>query len=558
MKKVQLRFANKEKLKVIEPVPCPGIETSAAPSVDNAITESVDTTKTTLERVDSSDKECAATNRKSRSKLAQEIVIHKSFPLIMGIVIASTLAGRAYFEMTRNEDNLQKHRAAAELLDYAQKPETACLMWHKAIEDAKNLNFKEKLTADMYAKAARSERQYTRDVWEKFPVLRSERAEVQRTRAIVKAYYQKEEDDLKAALKLYERIPDTRAEQLIALEHLQQRLENKLKEIPPGLNYTAAFTPRNKQGDFFFEDPTSSNKDLIQGLKDLLSSKSDSGLASFQRYLRQERDSRQLHASVLDKVYATKKNDYKTLQLLIPIVHELIYYNQDIYTLRDEYECLDYILSSFMNPTNFNDRLNLAESSKTTHGQIIEYMRCLGIQNDENIRSKLIAKIVEARKTDLTAEEQTKIADYVDCVKKTRTISLEAFGKGHRTTQVATEILGFEEAVKGNFAEAEALLNPIQSQLTSDNFDEATTIYDIAEVYASQGKFDLALATYKRGQKLDQQRMPRDGIWQAIARINLVAGHIEEADKAIAQLNNESTLYGSSLSGSGVDSLLIE
>lgn len=490
-----------------------------------------------------------------QSKLAQKIIKNRSLPLLLGVMIAVTFAGHAYIETQTNEENLQRHRASAELMDYAQKPEQAYLMWHEAILDAKKLNFKEKLTADMYAKAASSESRYVELIWQKHPVSKNSPEELERVKSIVRNCRQQQKDDLKAALKIYKQIPDTTAEQFVTLEKLEWRLGDDISEMLPGETLNR-FIPVRKTSE-----QNGAEKDLKQGLSDLKSSQSDLGLAAFQRYLRKTRNSFDLTDPIMIKVSKTNRKDYKTLQLLVPIIHELIYYNQgDVIALRNQYECLDYLLSSFMNPKNFNDRLNAAEASQTTHGVIIEYQRCLGIKNDESVRSKLIAKIVEARKDELTNEEKAEIAEYTDCLLKLKALTLEAFGNKHRSTYAAYQALGVIYAKAGDFAQAELFLDPNKSKVTSDEYDQADLAYELGSVYAAEGKFELALASYRRGQALDHKpdAIPRYGIWQEIARINLMAGHIKESDKAMKEADKESSGRGPALTGSGVDTLLME
>ncbi|RTL38510.1 MAG: hypothetical protein EKK48_21630 [Candidatus Melainabacteria bacterium] len=486
--------------------------------------------------------------------LASDIVRVRSIPVALGLLTAMSIGANSYSQLKSTEDALQIHRDSAELFDYSHQDAEASKMWHRAITDSMKLNYREKLTGDMYVRAAKSERHaavavsYGQTMWKIPPGAEA------KSKTEEQFYKSQQEADLKSALKIYSRIPDTRAEQLVVLNDLHIILGQKVAQANCYLSDGSAYAGENK-------DPQERqpDRDLQEGLAKLESGKEDLGLACFQRYLSRTHDSIKLANPVIKQIQATSKHDYRRVQLLIPLIHEVIYYCQNIQDLRWEFEWLNFLLASLMDPDDYHDRLNLADSTNTVHGAIIEYSRCLGLKEDKVVSAKLLGKLQEARNTDLSPQQQSDITNYIDCLTRLQKLRIDAFGANDHGTQDTTKELGIASGLSGDFENAEHFLSSLTTGAAIEGPSDARL--SLADLYTNEGKFNLALSLYDQvfqELKKEQHASVRFLRWR-IARANLLAGRMKPAIQAINDANNESTpdLFGSSRSN--VDpSLLME
>lgn len=486
------------------------------------------------------------------ARLATDIIRVKSIPVALGLLTAISIGANSYSQLKRTEDALQLHRDSAELFDYSHQDANASKMWHQAINDSTRLNYREKLTADLYVRAAKSEQRaaiavaYGQTRWKNLPGSEA------KLNTEEQSYKSQQEADLKSALRIYSRIPDTKAEQLVVLNDLRLILGQHVDQADWYLNDGSAYVAENRQQQMAdTEDP-----DLEEGLAKLDKGQQDLGLSCFQRYLSRTHDSIRLANPVIKQIIATNKHDYKKQQLLIPVMHEVIYYCQNIQDLRCEFEWLNFVLSSLMDPDDYHDRLNLADSTRTIHGAIVEYLRCLGLKEDKIVRAKLIAKLLEAKRTDLNPQQQSNIDDYLDCLRRIQKLRTDAFGPNDLSTQYTTKDLGVTSGINCDFENAEHLLSSLTTSAAINGpFDARLSL---ADLYTKEGKFNLALSTYNQVfQKVKKEHLSTQFMWWRIARTNLLAGRLKPAIEAINHANNESTPDRFGSCQSSVDSSLL-
>ncbi len=487
---------------------------------------------------------------------------NKQLPFLLGLFLALVIGALLYSEEKQKEELLQNHKATAALLDYGQKPEQGGLIWHQAIDDAKKLNNKEKLIADMYVRAAADEATAATRVDDKY-IGKSEvpsDAEIDRIR---KSLFGQQELDLKAALKIYKQIPDTKAEQLSALEDLASILRDKMNKLDQSRG--PRYSPDSK---------AVAAKLLESGLSELKSSQPDLGFSTFHRYLELTKNSRQMRTPFFKMVDSTKPGDTQTIARLIPIMLDVTYYSNDsVDDLKFEHTWLDWALSQAVHPKTFEDKVNFADHSQSINGAIIGYLKCLSAKDDVNVRTKLIAVLKLARKADFKTDNPTE--EYIDCLEKIRKLDMEAFGENAIRTRLSTQALGIAYGANCNFEAAEVCLKSIKPNLKLDTGPQLNVAYNLADIYAREGKFDLALAEYSQGQKYekelhqakfgslqDDQDMMRFhqkyGIWARIATVYIAAGRYKEAIPSMQQANAEVAPDCFSGSGSSGGSFIME
>jgi len=524
--------------------------------ISYAVAEEVETPVTETNSQNAAELEANPKNSTLKSRfacLASDIVRVKSIPVVLGLLTAVSIGANSYSQLKRTEHALQIHRDSAELFDFSHQDAESSKMWHRAIDDSMKLNYREKLTGDMYVRAAKSERHAALAVFDGQTIRKISPNAEAKLKAEEHYYKLQQEADLKSALKIYSRIPDTRAEQLVVLNDLRLILEQKVDQANWYLSDGSAYVAENKDEQEQQPDP-----DLKEGLAQLETGKQDLGLACFQRYLSRTHDSIKLANPVIKQIQATNKHDYRRVQLLIPLMHEVIYYCQNIQDLRWEFEWLNFALASLMDPDDYNDRLNLADSTNTLHGAIIEYSRCLGLKEDKVVSAKLLGKLQEARKTDLSPQQQSHITDYIDCLTRLQKLRIDAFGADEYGTKVITKELGIASGLSGDFENAQQFLSSLTTGTEiEDHFDARLSL---ADLYTKEGKFNLALYLYDQVlQKLKNEHLSVGFLRWRIARANLLAGRLKPAIQAINDANNESTPDMFSSSRSNVDpSLLME
>ncbi len=492
----------------------------------------------------------------TKSSAVMRLLYSRTIPLTLGAMLAATVALHQLSETKHTENALQQNREAAELHDYANEPGLASRFWHRAIVDAKRLNSRERLVADMYLRASKSERNAAARIWEQFkPSERVKRRHNADLMSQQQAYLLEAQNDLQAAEKIYYKIPDTKAERLVTLNDLHDLLDDL----------------EDKRGPYLMDEPQPrldesprevQDHDLNSGLKQLDESKSDLGLAAFQRYLRRSHEpSGELTERVIEKIDKTARTDYKTLQLLVPILHELIYYAADDTEADDlhlKFDWLNYTLSAYMDPSNYHDRLNLADSTKTLHGAIIEYSRCLGLKNDPAVRAKLLVKKMEAYRADMSGLQRKQVVAHIDCLKKLLALKEETMGDNEISADYFKICLGEAYAHNQDFTKAEQCIQSVKAG-PNDVCGGYERNLKLAQIYEQTGLFDRALTEYKyvHVDEKSTRQVPEWELYYKIARTNLLAGRFKAADDAIKIARDKTpSMYGRS-SGSPDDRTLM-
>lgn len=461
---------------------------------------------------------------------ASKIVHNKVIPLVLGITSAIAVSSYLFVTTEQTENSLSRHQAEAEMQDYAENYEAARNSWCQAIADAHHLNFKDKLIADLHLRAARSELNLLYNKADSHQAMRRDGLK-------------SAESDLKAALRTYNKIPNTKSEQAVVLEHLCFVLKLLVKEGSPYI----ASDPQSYMSYHAEEDV---DRELKAGLVELESSISDFGLAHLRKYLRSTHKTEEVTNHLAEKIATVDKHDSKALLRIISLLYEVMYYNEDYMdALRYQTETLDYVREIYLKSVP-SHTFDVSDAAMPVHGAIIEYLKLLGRTQDEGIRAKLKAKRAEAFNADFTASQKSEISDYIDCLKRKIAMRQDLFGqtKGHAQIEDLND-LGFAYALQNDFESAEKCFTSMK-MAASQPYQVARADLCFAELHRQQGKFDLALSEYRRNL--------RHGIlpgWIQILKTNLVAGRTGEAKFAMGKVLEASEKGGAYCTSSGTGDL---
>lgn len=473
------------------------------------------------------------------SSFAVKLAHNKLIAPALGIVAALVVSAYLFIQTQQAENSLAQHKAGAELQDYAENHEAASKLWHQAIDDAKRLNFKERLTADLYLQAARSEINsfYDSNLQLKSPPLDLCRAA----------------SDSKYALRIFRHIPDTRAEQIAASGDLSVAL-NKL--ITQGSPYIAS-APHYDEDN---HEANGDDKDLKAGLFELETSMPDLGRAAITKYLRRTHDVHDITMRIAGKIATTKEDDSKTLLQLIFLVCEVIYYNDtDTDGLRYQFEMLEHLYSLYSRSSGFRI-LKLQDPSTPAHCAIIEYTRRLGEVDDESIRAKLMIRKAEAYKTDLTLAQQNDVNEDIDCLEKLIALKVEVFGRERAEIFSELKSLGIAYGIKNDFKNAERCFKQIESSAPTP-YENAQAQLCLADMHSQQGRFDVALKEYRELLTRKGSGIQSFKNWFWIAKTNFIAGRFKEGKAALKKGFDEYPKFGSTgfiYGGGGEIDLLME
>lgn len=482
------------------------------------------------------DKRACATPNQS-SSFAVKLAHNKLIAPILGMTAAIAVSAYLFVQTQQAESILEQHKAAAELQDYASKAEAASKLWHQAIDDAQRLNFREKVKADLYLRAARAE---INSAFDRDSLTTRPRSDLLRAA----------ESDSSCALRIFRHIPDTRAEQIVASGDLINALNELIKQGSPYVARDPAAVTQNDNTD-------SDDKDLKARLFELETSMPNLGRAALTSYLRRTHNVHDLTMRIAEKIATTKEDDSKTLLQLIFLLCEVIYYNDnDNDGLRYQFEMLDHLYALYSSSPGFRT-LNLDDHSTPTHCAIIEYTRRLGEVNDESIRSKLMIKRAEAYKTDLTLAQQNDVNEDIDCLEKLIALKVAVFGSEHADICSDLKNLGIAYGIKDDFRNAERCFKQIESSQPAPYRNSEAQIC-LAEMHSQQGRFDSALKGYSELLTRKNSGIPPYEIWFRIAKTNFIAGRFKEGKVALKKGFDTYPNFGCTAYGckGGVDLLL--
>jgi tetratricopeptide (TPR) repeat protein len=226
---------------------------------------------------------------------------------------------------------------------------------------------------------------------------------------------------------------------------------------------------------------------------------------------------------------------------LIPLYHEVIYYShsEPAYFKFDQ-QMLDWAMTwQSTDPSNFKDRLNagdLAFFDHDYHGAIVEYLRCLGLKNDQRVRDKLINSLQLARKADFGPVEP--LSEYIILLEKSLKLNQQAFGKNHHRVHSALFDLGIANWSTNHLKEAEYELRSIKLDKNDVSPSPSDVAYALADVYAKEGKCDEAVAQYRASLALEseyERRLPPKGVRDRIAYAYICAGRFRESMQTVKQ-----------------------
>jgi tetratricopeptide (TPR) repeat protein len=213
---------------------------------------------------------------------------------------------------------------------------------------------------------------------------------------------------------------------------------------------------------------------------------------------------------------------------------------------------LDWALrTQCANPSSFKDRLqagDLALFDHDYHGAIVEYLRCLGLKNDQSVRDKLIKCQQLARKADFGSSEPW--SEYKIVLEKALKIKQQAFGKNHHQVQIALFELGIANRITNNLTEAEHLLKSIKLGKNDTYPDPADVAYALGDVYSKEGKCDEAVEQYRAGLALETREeiiSPSIYVQDRIANAYICAGRFKDAIRPVqrASIHRAPELTGS-------------
>ncbi len=458
--------------------------------------------------------------------------------LLLGLVIAVTATALIVHDRSEKERLFRQCIQNAELHEYDGFYDRAVLAWEQAINAGTKLGNKSTRIADLHVNAAGAAscvdiqsgalaRNHSGDKKiERLNCDRLKAARVQRRKHLL------------AALALYEKSDNSAADQISTLDGLL-RDQMELKEQHYFLCSPTFVVPIRDR-----LDPQTGELEAMvkQGTNDLKCQRPGLGVTAFRKYLHQTMWSNGLQP-VVDSFIHANSIDRTRFSDLISIYHEILYYTQifnrtDATHFKLGQESLDAILNSHgYNPNSFSDRLRMADISLSLgdyHGAILEYLRCLGIRNDEKVRDKLYIALRKTRQVDYG--DTDPLAENIALLKKKLKLEVQTFGRDSNRGQACLFNLGIANGIANNLAEAEVQLESIK-HIRSDVDWLRAVHYALAEVYSKQGKCDEAVAKYRAGLALHPKDLEYAS--ERIANAYICAGRYQEATQVINQMPKE-------------------
>jgi tetratricopeptide (TPR) repeat protein len=461
----------------------------------------------------------------------------KSISLLLGLIIAIAATFVVITDRSGKEQVFRKYINDAELQEYDGRYDRAALLWHAAIQLGTALGDKAKLVADLHVRAAMAEAETSgQDI-------ATEQNNFQDNKIKQSTYDHRDYEvgeqmkDLRIALSLYEKIPNTIAEQIAALDKLTRLIAREHWEVLNNDCHTPNFVVSSNK-----KETNAALNSLNRGLGELKKKRPGLGISDFRKYLHETLYSDDIAHELYLFTHKKPLAD-SVVSDLIPLYHEVIYYNQtEPAFFRFDQQVLDWLMRwQSTNPSNFKDRLNagdLAFFDHDYHGATVEYLRCLGLKNDQRVRDKLINALQLARKADFGSVEP--LSEYIVLLEKSLKLNQHSFGRNHNRVQSALFELGIAHWLTNHLTEAESELRSIELD-KNDKHDVVSpspsdVAYALADVYAKEGKCDEAVARYHAGLALEseyEKRIPTKHISERIANAYICAGRFRESMQTV-------------------------
>lgn len=483
-----------------------------------------------------------AKKKVARYLLSNSKVISISMSIVLGV------AGSIWL-CSKNSDKellVRKYSSYAELSEFDQKFVTASAQWHQAIKIAESMSDKRRLLADLHLRAAGAEWQASSD--ERY--IESTRLHQMhhdknipsdlldaRVDYHVKPIDDAELEDLQKALAIYEKIPNTKADQIAIIDKLKPIFQKNIPEFNRVL----------PDDSYLFSSPnlTPSQKDEVarkNATQELLNKEPGLGVDRIKVYLRHTRNSHVLIGPILNFARSLSPDEIAVHKDLVPLLYEVIYYYQGG---PRKIQTVNYLLDHSLglidpNSLSYESRLKEGDTSfdaHNYHAAIVEYHRCLGLKFDETVQQKLV------RALQLCQEEEEQyyrkaISDYMALLVKSKALDLPAYGLDNPRTQQDISRLGITYAALNKFEEAEhELLLADSAHIANNQINE----YNLADVFAKEGKAAMALERYQRGKSLEKGEgsSKTPGVWARMAFVCIRAGKLSEAEKYMKLAESE-------------------
>jgi tetratricopeptide (TPR) repeat protein len=466
----------------------------------------------------------------------------KTISLLLGLTIALVASFIVVNDRSGKEQLFRKYISDAELQEYDGRYDRAALVWHSAIKLGTSLGDQAKHVADLHVRAAMAEGETSGQD----SATENNHINDKKIRQSTYAHrdYEAGEQikDLRIALSLYEKISNTTAEQISTLDKLTRLIARDHWEVFNRDCHTPNFVV-STSNEPTKEETNAALNSLNRGLGELKQKHPGLGISDFRKYLHETLDSNYVAHQLY--LFAHKKPIADSvISDLIPLYHEVIYYSQsEPANFKFDQQMLDWAMTcQSTDPSNFKDRLNagdLAFFDHDYHGATVEYLRCLGLKNDQRVRDKLINSLQLARKADIGTVEP--LAEYTILLEKSLKLNQQAFGKNHHRVQSALYDLGLAHWITNHLTEAEYELRSIKlDKKDVDAYPSSSDVaYALADVYAKEGKCDEAVAQYRAGLALEseyEKRIPTKQIRDRIANAYICAGRFKESMQAAKQL----------------------
>ncbi|MBS1957170.1 MAG: hypothetical protein JST89_23475 [Cyanobacteria bacterium SZAS-4] len=423
---------------------------------------------------------------------------------------------------------LRKYTSQAELSELDFKFVAATDQWHRAIKIAETMSDKRKMLGDLHLRAATAEWQVTMN--EQYLLSQKSHMRQSIINAETKPYADLELADLQTALAIYQKLPNTKADQVAIIDKLKPILGKEITEFrqmlphSPYIRYALNITLSEK-----------AEATRQKAIQDMRSKKPGLGLEYFKDYIRETRNSYYLLGPVLIFAQSLPPDEKSIFRDLVPILYEIIYhYDAGPRNLMAASYWLDYALkASGENVDTFEARMKIGDNyfnAHNYHAALLEYYRSLGFKFDQVVHEKLLKTLQLCREQDQNTPKPP--TEYIALLTKSKALNMDAYGLKNLRTQDDITHLGLAYGVSDRFEDAERELllgNPMHSENMQPN------AFSLADIYAREGKPDKALEWYQRGKALEKDGNLAEtrGVWARMAFVCIRSGRWKEAAKYI-------------------------